>query len=50
MQMHLKHENVTQFYLIHFNPMFHFYTPENIRKQEVFSGFQVAMKWNIGLK
>ena len=50
MQMHLKHKNVTQFYLIHFSPIFHFYIPENIRKQEVLSDFLGAMKWNIGIK
>ena len=35
--------------LTQFSPMFHFYTPKNIRKPKVFLYFQGIQKWNIGL-
>ena len=37
-------------WLTHLKPMFHFYTPENIRKPEVFWYFQGVSEWKIGLK
>lgn len=36
--------------LIHFQPVFHFYNPQNIRKPEVSWYLQGVYKWNIALR
>ena len=36
--------------LTHFQQMFHFISPENIRKQKVLFCFQEVENWNIGWK
>ena len=36
--------------LTHFSPMFYFYTPENVRKSNVFWHLHKGQKWNINKK